>query len=211
MHEDLCDVLWNHKLRTRLGIRVELCKDRRLFAEVLFQCFDPILIAGVIRDELRYLPQVRVIKLLKQPYQSPGVVSCAGAYIGAGDIGSGFHVTGVTERVQFAEKQDCQNVCTRGPQKDRGSDFALFEPLILFHQSYGVVMNCVGDFMAQRSGELVRVLYEVQERIDYVDISAWSCERIRLSFVNDIKLERMVISRLCGTGDRIREWLQLIV
>ena len=50
--------------------------------------------------------------------------------------------------------------------------------------------------MTERTGELFSALDEIHQRIHDVDIPAWSPESIRLFFVNQIELERMVVSRL---------------
>ena len=72
-------------------------------------------------------------------------------------------------------------------------------------------MDCVGDLVAECSSELVAVFHEIKKRIDDVYISARSCERIRLRFVNQIELERMAIFWLRRASDRIGKRSQLIV
>src|SRR5260370_31283827 len=98
--------------------------------------------------------------------------------------------------MQLAEKSDGQDMCTRGPQKNGGTNFALPEFLLFLHQRNGVAMDCVGDLVTQRSGELVRIFYEIQERIDDIHVAARSCERLRLTFLNEVELKRVVVSRL---------------
>jgi hypothetical protein len=72
-------------------------------------------------------------------------------------------------------------------------------------------MDGVRDFMAKSSGEMLRVLYEVEERIDHVHIAARGRERVRLSFVDQIKLERMVVAGLRDASDGISDRSQLVV
>jgi hypothetical protein len=88
-----------------------------------------------------------------------------------------------------------------GPQKNGGPDFPLFQFSVLLHQGHSVVMDRVSDLVANGSGELVTVLNEIQERIDDIHVAARSCERIRLRFMNETKLERIVISRLRSAPD----------
>ncbi len=58
---------------------------------------------------------------------------------------------------------------------------------------------------------LLLVFYEVEERIDDINVAARSCKGVRLRFMNQVELEGMVISGLCGLNNRISYWLQLIV
>src|SRR5260370_32923413 len=58
---------------------------------------------------------------------------------------------------------------------------------------------------------LLLVFYEVEERIDDINVAARSCKGVRLRFMNQVELEGMVISALCGLNNRISYWLQLIV
>src|SRR6516164_7952697 len=48
MHENFWCVLGNRHRRRRLGIRVELSKDRGILAEMLFQSIDAVLVVGVV-------------------------------------------------------------------------------------------------------------------------------------------------------------------
>jgi len=72
-------------------------------------------------------------------------------------------------------------------------------------------MDGVGYLMTQGSGELLRILYEIQQRIDNVHVPARSCERVWLSFVYQVELERMVVSRLRRSGNGVCNRSQLIV
>src|SRR5579864_4848718 len=102
-------------------------------------------------------------------------------------------------------------MCTRGTQKNGGSDFPLLDLLLLFHQRHGVVMDGVGDLVTQGPGELVRILHEIQERIDNIYVAARGRKRVWLSFMNQIELERVVISWLSRPGDGVRNRFQLVV
>src|SRR5271170_685748 len=113
--------------------------------------------------------------------------------------------------MQLAQQQDGQQVRPRWTQKNRGPDFPPFQSLILFHQRHRVVMNGVGDLVTQRSGKLVGVLYEIEKRIDDIHVAARSCECVRLSFVNQVKLEWMVVSWLRRPGYGIGNRLQLVI
>ena len=65
--------------------------------------------------------------------------------------------------------------------------------------------------MTQCSGELLLVLYEIQQRIHDIYVAARSCEGVRLRFVNQIELEGMVIAGLRRLCDGVRNRLQLVV
>src|SRR5260221_4599574 len=65
--------------------------------------------------------------------------------------------------------------------------------------------------MAKSSRELLSVLYEIEERIHDVHIAARGREGVRLSFVDQVELERMVVSGLSDPGDGVRDRPQLVV
>src|SRR5271157_1944144 len=113
--------------------------------------------------------------------------------------------------MQLANESDGQYMRKRGAQENGSSDFSFCDFLALLHQRHCVVMNGVGNLVTQRSGELFRVLYEIQERIDDVHIAARGCECVWLSFVNQIKLERVVVSRLRRSGNGVRYGSQRVV
>ena len=53
---------------------------------MLLECVDAILIAGMVRQKLRYFTQVGILEILEEPHQSPRVVSRRGANVGAGQV-----------------------------------------------------------------------------------------------------------------------------
>jgi len=65
--------------------------------------------------------------------------------------------------------------------------------------------------VTERSGELLRVLYEIEERVHDVDISARDRERIRLSFVDQVEFEGVVVLWLRGPADSISDRPELII
>ena len=65
--------------------------------------------------------------------------------------------------------------------------------------------------MTEGSSELLLALYEMQQRIDDIDVASRSCKGIRLRLVNEVELERMIVARLCCLGNSVRNGLQLIV
>ena len=69
----------------------------------------------------------------------------------------------------------------------------------------------MGDFVTQSAREFVSVLNEIQEGIDNINIPTRGGEGIWLRFVNQIELEGVVVSRLRGSRDGLRNWFQLIV
>jgi len=71
MQEHFGRALRNRKRRSRLRVRVELSKDRRVLAEMLFQSIYATLVVGVVGSELRNLIHIGVLKVLEEPYQSP--------------------------------------------------------------------------------------------------------------------------------------------
>src|SRR5258707_7414073 len=96
--------------------------------------------------------------------------------------------------------------------QDHGSpDFPPYRSLVLLHQIDAIAMNGVRNLVAERSGELLGVLHEIEERIHDVDISARDCKRIRLSFVDQVEFERMVVLCLRGPADGIGDRSQLII
>src|SRR6266849_1515641 len=211
VHENFRNILWNNKRRRRFRVSIELCKHRRILAEVFFQCIDPCLVAGVIGQELRDLSHLGIVKILEQPYESPRVVSGAGTYVGASDVSARFHIAGIAERMEFAQKKYRQQVGAGRTQNNGSSDFPLLQLLVLLHQGDCVAVDGVGDLVTKCPRELFAILYEVQERIDYIHVSAGSRERIRLSFMNQVELERMVISGLRRSRDRVGKWFQLVI
>src|SRR4029077_12127523 len=74
-------VLRNRQWFRRFWIGVELAKDRRILAEMFFQRINAIRIAWMVRQELRHLTHIGILKVLKQPYQSPWVVSGCRAHV----------------------------------------------------------------------------------------------------------------------------------
>jgi hypothetical protein len=98
--------------------------------------------------------------------------------------------------MQLPEKSDRQHVRGSGAQKNGSSDFPLRDLLPLLHQLHGVAMDGVGDLVAQGASELVGILYEIQKRIDNIDVAARCGERVWLSFMDQVKLKRVVVSRL---------------
>jgi hypothetical protein len=102
-------------------------------------------------------------------------------------------------------------VPTTWAQKHGSTRFPPLEFLLLLDQRHRVVMDRVRNFMAKRSCELFRILYEIEERIDDIYIAAWRSECIRMSFVDQIKLKGVVVSRLSEPRDRVRNRLQLVV
>ncbi|HET7893486.1 MAG TPA: hypothetical protein VFL34_18300 [Candidatus Sulfotelmatobacter sp.] len=107
--------------------------------------------------------------------------------------------------MELAEQKDGEHVRTSRAQKNSSSDFPLFQLSLFLHQRHGVVMDGVRDLVTQSSGKLLGVLHEVKERIDNIHVAAGSCESVRLRFVNQVKLERVVVARLRslrnGIGD----------
>src|SRR5579864_8378294 len=191
VQEDLRRILGNNKRRTRLWVRVEFSEDSRVLPEVLLQRFHPILVAGVIRQELRHLSHLGVVEILEQPNQSPWVVSGSCTHVGSGKVGAGFHISRVAEGMKFAKQKDRQHVRPRRTQKNGGPYFPLLKSLFLLHQGHGVMMNRVRDLVAQRSSKLVRIFHEIQERIDDIYVAARSREGVRLLFVNQVELKWM--------------------
>ena len=93
------------------------------------------------------------------------------------------------------------NTCAaEGPKRMAAPIFPLRDLLPLLHQLHRVMMDGMGDLVTQSAGEFIGVFHEVQERIDHVDIAAWSRESIGLSFMDEIELEGVVVSRLCCVG-----------
>ena len=72
------------------------------------------------------------------------------------------------------DQGDRQHFGEIGAQKHGRSDLPLRDFLLLLHQCHRVVMDGVGDLVTQRSGKLVSILYEIQERIDDVHVAARS-------------------------------------
>src|SRR5208283_2420097 len=109
--------------------------------------------------------------------------------------------------MQIAQERYGQRVA----KKNGGSDLPRCHSLSLFRQLHRVVMDRVGNLVTQSAGEFIGVFHEVQERIDHVDIAAWSRESVGLSFMDEIELEWVVVSRLCCVGDGVRNRSQLII
>src|ERR1700687_410171 len=161
VHENFRNILWNNKRRRRIQVGIELCEHRRILADVLFQCIDPGLVAGVIGQDLRDLSHLGIVEILEQPYESPWVVSGAGTYVGASDVSARFHVAGIAERMQFAQKENGQQVGAGRTKKDGSSDFPLLQLFVLLHQGDSVAVDGVGNLVTKRAGELFTILYEV--------------------------------------------------
>src|SRR4029077_17576190 len=113
-----------------------------------------ILVSGVIRQKLWYLANLRVLKILEQPYKSPRVVARSGAQVGARKVSARFDVSRVAQRMKLAEQKDGEYVRTSRAQKNGSSDFPLFQLLLFLHQRDGVVMDGVRDLVTQSSGKL---------------------------------------------------------
>src|SRR5271157_5797222 len=105
--------------------------------------------------------------------------------------------------MELPDQEDSQDLSAIGAQEDGSSDFPFPDSLLLLHQRYGVVMNGVGDLVTERASELVRISYEIQKRIDHIHVAARSCECIRLLFMNQIELERMIVAGLGCPSDGI--------
>src|SRR5260370_7596403 len=92
---------------------------------------------------------------------------------------------------------------TRRAQKDGRSDFPLPDFLLLLHQLHGVVMDGVGNLVAESSRELLRVLDEIEKRIHDIHVATRRCESIWLSFVDQIELEGTVVPLLRHSADAL--------
>src|SRR5215475_13462018 len=66
-------ILGNFERSCRCRVAVETLEGRRIAAEVLLQGVDPVLVVGMIRQELWDLRGSRVLEILEQPYESPGI------------------------------------------------------------------------------------------------------------------------------------------
>src|SRR6202166_2580923 len=160
-HEYFRGIFWNRNRCGRLRIRVELSKDRWSFAEMFLERVDTILISGMVRQQLWYITHLGVLEILEEPHQSMRVISCGRAHVRTCDVGSGFHVSGIAEGMQLAKQKDGQHMCTSRSQENGRPDFPRLDSLLLLHQRHGIVVDGVGNFMTQRSGEFVRILYEI--------------------------------------------------
>jgi hypothetical protein len=157
------------------------------------------------------VPHVGVLKLLEQPHQAPRIVARLSTDIRAGDVGIRLGFTGISKRMQVSDQENGKNVGARWPEQYGGLDLVPFDSVALLHKSDAVAMNGVGDFMAQRTRELLGVLHEVLQRIHDIDVAAWRCESIGLRFVDDEELERMRITRLSHPRNRVRYRFQRVV
>jgi hypothetical protein len=113
--------------------------------------------------------------------------------------------------MQFAQQKNGQQMRASGTKKNGCPDFPPLQALVFFHQGYGVVMDGVGDLVAKGAREFLPVLYEIQKRIDNIHVAARSRERVRLRFMNQVELERVVVLRLRGLGNGVGNRSQLIV
>src|SRR5208282_181403 len=178
---------------------------------MLLERLDAILVVRMVRQDLRYLAHIGVLEILEEPDQSPRVITGARTDIRAGDVGSLLHVSGVAEGMQLAKKKDSQHVRASGAKENGSSDFSSLEFVLFLHQRHGVVMDGVGNLVTQRSREFFGILNEIQQRVDDIHVAAWSCERVRLSFMHQVELERVVVPRLRRSRDRVRNWFQYVV
>src|SRR4029077_4367108 len=114
--------------------------------------------------------------------------------------------------MQLSEQKDGEHVRTSRAQKNGSSDFPRFQLVLFLHQRDGVMMDGGRDLVTQSSGELLGVLHKVKQRIDNINVAAGSCEGVRLRFVNQVKLERVVVARLRslrnGVGNRLQPVVQ---
>ena len=118
----------------RLGIGVVAPKDRGIAREVPLERVDPILVAGMIRQELRDLLRPRVLELPEQPHQAPRIASGRGSHVGAGLVGAGFRLAGIGQGMELAEQQDRQGLSGAGSQQNRTTDFSPADLFLLLQQ-----------------------------------------------------------------------------
>ena len=77
---------------------------------MLLERVDAMLIAGMVRQKLRHIPHVGILKILEEPHQPPRVVSRRGANIGAGQVRSRLIFARVAEGMELAEQGDRQQL-----------------------------------------------------------------------------------------------------
>src|SRR6478736_4770479 len=100
--------------------------------------------------------------------------------------------------MKLSNQRNREQVRRRWTEKNRRAQRSLLEFLILLEQFHRVVMNRVRHLMAERSGELLVVLDEIQQRIGDVNVAARRRKCIRLLLVDEIELEWMVVRGACS-------------
>src|SRR5262249_34311101 len=110
---------------------------------MLLQGVDSVLVVGMIRQQLRDVYGSRVLEILKQPNESPGIGPGPGANFRAGQVGARFGLTRVGQTVELAQKSDRQHMSGRRPQQDRGASFSRLDRFFLPEKVHAVLMNRV--------------------------------------------------------------------
>src|SRR5215469_13637040 len=113
--------------------------------------------------------------------------------------------------MQLTDQQDREDVGSSRAHEYRSADLALLDFLLLLHEFDGIVVDCVRDLVTQRPRKLLFVLHKVQERIHDKYIATRCGEGVRLSFVNQVKPEWVVIAWLSDLSNGVGNWLQLLV
>ena len=156
---------------------------------------------GIVRMIRQYFGrrfELSARKVLEEPHQSPGIVSCGCTRVGAFEVRFFFHGTRTVEGIQTADRSHRERSRDRRPEQNRCRNCPLGNRPVLFHQCYGVVVEQVRSFVTQGAGKLLGVLDEVEQRVDHVDVSAGGCERVRLLLMNDVEVNRVRVLRLNG-------------
>jgi hypothetical protein len=96
--------------------------------------------------------------------------------------------------MKLSEQGDGENVGPRRPQQYRRLDLVPFDSVRLRHELDAVLVDRVGDLMAQRSRQLLSVLDEVEQRVHDIDIATRCRKGVRLGFVDDVELERVGVA-----------------
>src|SRR5258705_5822175 len=113
--------------------------------------------------------------------------------------------------MELADQRDREDVRGRRAEQHRGTYLTPLDAALLLDERHRVVMDGMRHLVADRSGELLGVLDEIEERVGDVDVAARRRERVRRRLVPEIELERAAVVRLGRPRDGSRDRLERLV